>query len=88
VTALSLLALPTAWEAGRVDAEKARKVGEYSGLPSGQKRSLVPARAGCGTTATPREGGEARAGVVTNEGGGTLEGESPSSSERGVELHA
>ncbi len=35
------------------------------------------ARARCGSTTTPREGGEAQAGVETHEGGGTQEGGRP-----------
>jgi hypothetical protein len=76
VVALSLLALPMAWDAVRVDAGYARGR-EYSGLPLGLKQSLVLARARCGPTAAPREGGEAQAGVETHEGGGSRDGGEP-----------
>ena len=76
LVALSLLALPTAGEAVRVDAGYARGR-EYSGLPLGLKQCLVLTRARCGPTTTPRDGGEAQAGAEAHEGGGTLEGGEP-----------
>jgi hypothetical protein len=76
VAALSLLALPTAGDAVRVDAGYARGR-EYSGLRLGRKRCLVLARARSGPTATPWDGREAQAGAETHEGEGTLEGVEP-----------
>ena len=76
MAALSLLALPTAGEAVRVDAGYARGR-EYSGLPSGLKQCLVLVRARCGPTTTPRDGRGAQAGAETHAGGGTLEGGEP-----------
>ena len=60
----------------RVDAGYARGR-EYSGLPFGQRQNLVLARARCGQTTTPREGGEAQAGEETHKGEGTQEGGEP-----------
>lgn len=75
-SALSLLALPMVWGAVRVDASYARG-GEYSGLPLDRRRYLVLARARRGPTTTPRESGEAQAGVGKFEGGGSQEGGKP-----------
>jgi hypothetical protein len=74
--ALSLLVLPMAQGAVRVDAGYARER-EYSGLPLDSKQGLVLARARCGSMTTPREGREAQAGVETHKGGGTQEGGGP-----------
>ena len=76
MAALSLLALPMAGGAVRVDAGYARGR-EYSGLPFCPTQGLVLARARRGSTTTLREGREAQAGAETQEDGGTQEGGEP-----------
>jgi hypothetical protein len=60
----------------RADAGYARGR-EYSGLPRDSRQSLVLDRARCGSATTPRDGGEAQAGVEAREGGGTRRGGEP-----------
>ena len=87
MSALSLLARPMAWDAARVDTGYARGR-ECSGLLLGPRLGLVPARARRGQTTAPREGREAQAGVKRTKAEVRRRAENPSSSERGVELHA